>query len=134
MTRVFEPYFTTKPVGAGSGLGLAQASAFAKRSGGDRNSKPGGNGHDDTHLFADHSQVPTATEPARAAPRTVRSLEVLMVEDDALVASVVLGALEGAGHRVTLCASADEAHRRLTSGALGRALHRRCDARHHDGS
>ena len=34
LAKVFEPYFTTKPVGSGSGLGLAQVAAFAKQSGG----------------------------------------------------------------------------------------------------
>lgn len=34
-TRAFEPYFTTKEVGAGSGLGLSQVYGFAKQSGGD---------------------------------------------------------------------------------------------------
>jgi signal transduction histidine kinase len=33
--RAFEPYFTTKAVGAGSGLGLSQVYGFAKQSGGD---------------------------------------------------------------------------------------------------
>jgi len=33
--RAFEPYFTTKEVGAGSGLGLSQVYGFAKQSGGD---------------------------------------------------------------------------------------------------
>jgi len=34
-SRAFEPYFTTKEVGTGSGLGLAQVYGFAKQSGGD---------------------------------------------------------------------------------------------------
>ncbi len=34
MDRAFEPLFTTKPIGQGTGLGLAQVRAFAKASGG----------------------------------------------------------------------------------------------------
>ncbi|MDL2409701.1 ATP-binding protein [Rhizobium calliandrae] len=34
MSRVFEPYFTTKETGVGTGLGLAQVRAFVERQGG----------------------------------------------------------------------------------------------------
>ena len=36
MARAFEPYFTTKPAGLGSGLGLSQVYGFASQSGGTR--------------------------------------------------------------------------------------------------
>ncbi|MDW4497664.1 ATP-binding protein [Sulfitobacter sp. D35] len=41
--RVFEPYFTTKPVGQGSGLGLSMARGFMEQSGGtvELDSRPG---------------------------------------------------------------------------------------------
>jgi len=43
LAHAFDPYFTTKEVGAGSGLGLSQVYGFAKQSGGDATlaSKPG---------------------------------------------------------------------------------------------
>ena len=34
LARAFEPYFTTKEAGLGSGLGLSQVYGFAKQSGG----------------------------------------------------------------------------------------------------
>src|SRR3712207_480911 len=34
LTRAFEPFYTTKPVGKGSGLGLAMVHGFAEQAGG----------------------------------------------------------------------------------------------------
>jgi signal transduction histidine kinase len=111
LARVFEPYFTTKPIGAGSGLGLAQVQAFARQSGGDvRISSTAGQGTCVT-LLLPLAHGPAAAEPERVARdrQSRRPLRVLMVEDDVLVASVVPAALEHEGHQVTLCRTADEA-------------------------
>ncbi|MBS1300770.1 ATP-binding protein [Loktanella sp. SALINAS62] len=35
VTQIFDPFYTTKPVGAGNGLGLSMVSGFMKQSGGD---------------------------------------------------------------------------------------------------
>ncbi|MBC5785426.1 response regulator [Ramlibacter sp. USB13] len=115
--KVFDPYFTTKPVGAGSGLGLPQVLAFARGSGGDVHlaSAPGGGTTVTLVLPAsgdvDADEGPLADDGAPAAP-----LHVLMVEDDVLVASVVEPALQAEGHRVTLCATGDEALAWLQGG------------------
>ncbi|MGJ7512279.1 ATP-binding protein [Variovorax sp. GT1P44] len=112
LARVFEPYFTTKSVGAGSGLGLAQALAFARQSGGeiDIQSKLGvGTTVSMCLPTSDVAPMQPRGVEVPASNRRVRHLHVLMVEDDALVASVVVSALQEAGHRVTACTSADAA-------------------------
>ena len=50
--RAIEPFFTTKPVGEGSGLGLSQVYGFARQSGGDLSieSRPGGGTSVTIHL------------------------------------------------------------------------------------
>jgi len=112
LEKVFEPYFTTKPIGSGSGLGLAQAAAFARQSGGDVGI------HSQVNVGTTVRMVLPAIAAAPPAPaskdliageRPAEHLEVLMVEDDVLIASVVVPALEGYGHKVTLCPSADAA-------------------------
>jgi CheY-like chemotaxis protein len=119
LARVFEPYFTTKPVGSGSGLGLPQVQAFARQSGGNvRITSDPGQGTCVTMLLpvANGAAAPEAPAAAPAA-RKHRALRVLMVEDDILVASVVPTALEHEGHRVTLCRTADDARVLLAQGA-----------------
>ncbi|MGV3570817.1 MAG: ATP-binding protein [Ramlibacter sp.] len=112
LARVFEPYFTTKPVGAGSGLGLPQVHAFARQSGGDvRIGSVPGQGTCVTLLLpvAHGAAAVQPQSPASRERQPRRPLRVLMVEDDVLVASVVPAALTHEGHEVTLCRSADEA-------------------------
>lgn len=124
MVRVFEPYFTTKPVGAGSGLGLAQVQAFARQSGGDvQLACTPGEGTTVTMLLPISRGAAEQAPPApRHQPRSTRRLHVLMVEDDVLVASVVSTALEHEGHRVTICRTADEARGLLAQGKLADVL------------
>jgi signal transduction histidine kinase/ActR/RegA family two-component response regulator len=111
LSRVFEPYFTTKPVGAGTGLGLPQVQAFARQSQGDVRiaSTPGTGTCVSLFLPVAATDAGAAEINVQHARRSDRVLRVLMVEDDVLVASVVMAALEHAGHFVILCRTADEA-------------------------
>jgi CheY-like chemotaxis protein len=111
LSRVFEPYFTTKPVGAGTGLGLPQVQAFARQSQGDVRiaSKPGQGTRVSLFLPIADADAVAEKEEVRHVRRSSKVLRVLMVEDDVLVASVVVAALEHARHEVILCRTADEA-------------------------
>jgi CheY-like chemotaxis protein len=108
---VFEPYFTTKPVGAGTGLGLPQVQAFARQSGGDVRIRSTPGQGTCVSVFLPVTQAQPAAEGPQAPADTParRKLKVLMVEDDVLVASVVTAALEHDGHTVCVCRTADDA-------------------------
>ena len=119
LQRVFEPYFTTKAVGVGSGLGLPQVRAFAVQSGGAATiSSERGVGTTVSLL------LPVSDEPVAATPRgediqaAFTPLRVLFVEDDLLVSSVVVPALRAAGHTVKHCLNGDAALRTLQDGDL----------------
>jgi signal transduction histidine kinase/CheY-like chemotaxis protein len=125
VAKAFEPYFTTKRIGAGTGLGLAQVKAFARQSGGDVVLDSGlGRGTRVVMLLpvCKPSLALASIEPVARLGGEFEPLHVLMVEDDALVASVVAPALEAAGHTVRLCATADEALVLLEAGWTGDVL------------
>jgi DNA-binding NarL/FixJ family response regulator len=100
LSRVFEPFYTTKGVGKGSGLGLASAYGITRQSGGyiQVRSKPGRGSTFDVHLplaVAPAADALPVAEPAPVAPATV-----LLVEDEEVVRSFATTALERAGFRV----------------------------------
>ncbi|MES2482576.1 MAG: ATP-binding protein [Pseudomonadota bacterium] len=120
LARATEPFFTTKPVGAGSGLGLAQVVSFARQSGGGvcLQSEVGRGTCVHVYLPTARTDMAAQTVPApEAAPR--RALRILMVEDDVLVSNVVVAALEAAGHHVTPCSRASEAVAALSAAQDG---------------
>lgn len=112
LQRVFEPFFTTKPQGKGSGLGLAQVYGFARQQQGAAlvDSRLG-QGTTVTLLLPRAEQAQTAAAAAGVPPAGVGrySGRVLFVEDDSLVRGVVSQALEEAGFRVVVAASAEDA-------------------------
>ena len=121
LARVFEPFFSTKDVGQGTGLGLAQVYGFARQSGGTaRVSSRLGEGTTVTLLLpraaptlpAGALAVPPG--PALAEPGT--PLHLLLVEDDDAVAELTAEMLRHLGHRVTRVASAPAAMRALAEG------------------
>jgi CheY-like chemotaxis protein len=82
LPRVFEPFITTKEIGAGSGLGLSQVHGFVHQSGGavDIESEPGKGTI--VRMYLPAAKVPTADAvPATAESACGAAGNVLVVED-----------------------------------------------------
>ncbi len=99
--RAVEPFFTTKEVGRGSGLGLSQVYGFAQQSGGSLriHSRPG-DGTRVTMLFPAETTTPLFDDQPPAPDVAASRATVLVVEDDEDVLELVEEALRLSGHRV----------------------------------
>ena len=113
--KVFEPFYTTKEVGRGSGLGLSQVYGFVSQSGGqiDIDSQPG-EGATFTLRLPITEERPGREEHAEPLEMMPSGSErVLIVEDDPAVLSVCLDMLEGLGYRCDVAIDAPGALARL---------------------
>ena len=108
--RIFEPFYTTKPVGRGTGLGLSTAHGIVKQSGGwiSVYSEPGHGTTFKLYLPVAPSHSPAGV-PEPPAPRAVAGGTVLLVEDDHAVRMLTARLLTNAGYGVRAAASVDEA-------------------------
>lgn len=115
--RAFEPFFSTKDVGKGSGLGLSMVYGFARQSGGlaELQSVPGQGTTVALYLPAADGAV--AGIPVDPPPRQQQSPgggeTLFVVEDDEGVRAFVTAALRGAGYQVIEAADGSAAMARL---------------------
>jgi len=113
LDRILEPFFTTKPLGKGTGLGLPMVFGFVKQSGGHLSvySEPGHGTSVQIYLprvKSQESAAPVAT--GRAVPTALAGQpRVLLVDDDEGVRSVVAMKLTLMGCRIDQAANVDEA-------------------------
>jgi CheY-like chemotaxis protein len=116
--RAFEPFFTTRPKGEGTGLGLATAYGAVINAGGsiDLSSEPGAGTTVTIRLPAlrepagGHDEAAPEAGDAEPAPADTGSA-VLLVEDEDAVREVTLRQLARVGYRVRDIASPLEAER-----------------------
>ena len=108
--RVFEPFYTTKPVGQGTGLGLSVVHGIIVEHGGaiTVQSAPGQGTRFDVYLPVSDLPLSARVEtPARSAPAV--GSRILLVDDEPSVSRVVAVGLRRQGFRVQVCGNAQEA-------------------------
>jgi PAS domain S-box-containing protein len=115
--HAFEPFFSTKPKGEGSGLGLATVYGIITQAGGGVliYSEPG-IGTTINMLLPVTDQVPSADSQPPARPVRGRGEVILLVEDEAALREVTRRILDRNGYQVLVASNGYQAINVATSG------------------
>jgi two-component system, cell cycle sensor histidine kinase and response regulator CckA len=124
LERIFEPFFSTKEVGSGTGLGLSTVYGIVKQTGGFVFvESETGQGASFAILLPrlEGEDAAAAVKPDSAEPRPARDLTgtgtVLLVEDEDPVRMFSARALRNKGYKVVEAKSGEDALEKITSGA-----------------
>jgi CheY-like chemotaxis protein len=116
LARAIEPFYSTKPLGKGTGLGLAQVYGIAQQSGGTMRIESEEGMGTKVHILLPRAAAGARSEDApgeartepRAPPRPP-SARILVVDDDEDVRGFLEDALDELGHEVSGCSSGEAA-------------------------
>jgi two-component system cell cycle sensor histidine kinase/response regulator CckA len=116
LPRIFEPYFTTKQVGRGVGLGLAAVYGTVRQHGGEISvhAEPGGGSTFEVRLPLAEGRAATAAAPAPASAPA----RILLVEDLAMVREAIERMLHDEGHTVITAEDGEAALAALRGGVV----------------
>ena len=119
LRHALEPFFTTKGVGKGTGLGLPMVLGLAEQSGGKLmlKSRRGEGTVAELWLPVAHASAPSENlDSANIVQATARPLVVMAVDDDALVLMNTVEMLEELGHKVLQASCAQQALEAIQQG------------------
>ena len=103
LAKAFEPFYTTKDIGKGSGLGLSQVLGFAKQSGGGMRIESRLREGTSVKIYlprAMRSDVTLPSESIGVPKRSAKGAVILLVDDDSAVREVTASILRDLGHVV----------------------------------
>lgn len=116
--RIFDPYFTTKPAGVGTGIGLSICRNVVEAHGGTiaLTNQPEGGARFDISLPKSEGVMEQAVIAAVTDGRA--GLSVLIVDDEADVAQSLAEIVEGLGHQAIIVDRSNLALERIGSGVF----------------
>jgi len=111
LRRATEPFFTTKEIGKGTGLGLAMVHGLAAQSGGAIriSSRPGSGTTVELWFPVAQKEANHRAPPPATSSRSVGALNVLLVDDDPLVAEGTVSMLTDLGYSTLVAKSGERA-------------------------
>ena len=112
LARLFQPFFTTKGQGKGTGLGMTMVFSIVKQSGGgmEVHSEPGKG--TSVKVYLPSIDQPKVVEPEAPPAKAIRASEtILLVEDEDLVRNLVRHTLQSEGYTVLDAPNAEQARR-----------------------
>lgn len=124
--RIFEPFFTNKPAGVGTGLGLAMVHGFITQSGGAISVTSAPNAGSVFSLRFPRAPADAALAPVQTRPTAIdqsgAGARVLLVDDDDLVREALCVALRARGFHVVGAASSAASMSLFKPGAFDFAV------------
>lgn len=114
ISRIFDPYFSTKPMGVrkGLGLGLTIAHSVITKHDGFIQVNSRKNHGTTVIIFLPITETPARTRPVTARPtglKPTRALKILILEDEDILRTTINSILTHFGHNVSLAAEGNTA-------------------------